>query len=156
MNKQYEEMQALYKRWSEDGTVEWHCPGRHGVIRKIGSEQKTLQFLVYFFGDRCYKNKGNDVEFVHMTKVFPPPRNPWEWCGETVLFNDIKDARDKRRAEVKAFNPGDEVTLVINGNKETAYVVKSNQKTVSVVVPGKGEWRATPGLLTKTLKRMEP
>lgn len=48
------------------------------------------------------------------------------WCGETVLFNDIKAAHDKRRAEVKAFNPGDEVTLVINGNKETAYVVKSN------------------------------
>ena len=149
MNKQYEEMQALYKQWSEDGTIEWHCPGRHGVIRNIGRDPKTLNFLVYFFADRWHTNKGNDVEFVRMTKVFPPPRNPWEWCGETVLFNDIKAAHDKRRAEVKAFNPGDEVTLVINGNKETAYVVKSNQKTVSVVVPGKGEWRATPGLLTR-------
>lgn len=149
MNATYEEMQELYKKWSEDGTIEWHCPGRHGVIRKIGRDPKTLNFLVYFFGNRCYTNKGNDVEFVHMTKVFPPPRNPWEWCGETVLFQDLKESRERRQAEVKTFKPGDEVTIVINGKRETAFVVKSNQKTVSVVVPNKGEWRATPGLLTR-------
>ena len=80
--------------WNNE--VEWCCVNRHGVIRNVpaGKLQEYVYFASYFYG--CEPDNGIwrvenldgtcDLEFVHMCKVFPPPRKPWEWCGTSVLF----------------------------------------------------------------------
>lgn len=163
-------MQALH-----DEHVYWHdhsschpgtknCDGRHGVVFGLAPEEigPVAQMLVYYYGDRCWWRKANDegtydLEFVHMAKVTPPPTKPWEWCGETVLYEEEKsrwDAHTRAIATARArFQPGDEVTFTDRrGNPKKGWVARVNDKTVSVTVPGEGGWRVSPRLLTPVQK----
>lgn len=123
--------------------VEWHCPGRHGVVRNIrtGQTQEVLRILTYFFGKRCAWKQGRDIEFVHMTKVFPPPSKPWGWCGTSVLFADWQQEETDARNAMQAFSVGDEVEFEYKGQKHTGVVSNFGRTRLTIVEPGQqGKW----------------
>ncbi len=91
------------EKWAKiEDRIRWCCVGRHGAIVNISKEEsrEISQILTHFFGGKVNhgqwwrQNKDHrqmmDVEFTHMTKVFPPPKDPWGWCGKTILFEDLK------------------------------------------------------------------
>lgn len=86
-----EQMQPVRQR------IEWHagCEGRHGVIRGVSEYERDLVALTlaYYSGEGCDHWRGHDVEFVPMTKVYPPPTTPWGWCGKSVLWPERKAGR---------------------------------------------------------------
>jgi hypothetical protein len=132
--------------------IEWHrpdCKGRHGVVRNIEQQYfaEVADMLVYFFGNKCYKNTKNadgtwNFEFVPMTKVFPPPRRPWEWCGETVLFNDWKEQERKEHLASLSFTYGDKVKFFHKGKTHRGIVAGMN-KRITVIV-GNAKWHIPP------------
>lgn len=139
--------------------VDWHCPGRHGVVRNVEKKDQNIisNAIIYFYGSKGQwwkqsegKAKGVlDVEFVHMTKVFPPPRKPWEWCGTTILFEDWKKQEDDNRRERKKFKVGMMVSFSHKGQTISGVIAGLN-KRAKVVVPGDLErwWNVPYDLLT--------
>jgi hypothetical protein len=145
-------MHALY----DAQTIEWHCR-RHGVIRDVpnGQAGEVDRMLEWFYGRRCARwtksSKGKrSVEFVPMTKVFPPPDKPWGWCGETVLFGDWQRAELDRKAAVREFAQGDRVSFRWKSKTMTGVVTHRNGKTVGVTDDAGGRWRMTPDRLTRS------
>ena len=129
--------------------IEWHCPGRHGVVRNVvwAEEGESVSAtLEYFFGCRgghglwWKKDAGGtyDGEFVHMCKVFPPPKKPWEWCGLSVLFADWQAAESAERSRLREFKIGDEVAFTHKGETLTGIVV--NKKKRLTVLIGHQKW----------------
>jgi len=110
-NKSLEELNSqrnLYK--SVLSRVKWCCEGRHGVIWNVEKkdEQLVLKAITYFFGNKgqWWKKNGMktyDVEFVPMTKVFPPPKRPWKWCGKTVLFQEWQQREEEDDAKANIY-----------------------------------------------------
>jgi hypothetical protein len=128
------EMSAMYN----SGIIEWHCEGRHGVVRNIANKAQMQQTLMlnYFFGDRCaWDNQKGELEFVHMTKVYPAPTKPWQWCGTTVLFNDWKVREETAQSSLQAFKIGDRVRFEYKGRRFEGLVAGKN-KRCTVVVEG--------------------
>lgn len=135
----------------------WHegCEGRHGVVLGLTyAEMRTVTpMLVYYYGSRCAWQKRNpagtyDLEFVHQTKVFPPPNRPWLWCGATVLFKDWQQRDSDRSAALRKYRVGSRVCFDHQGVHKIGLVSRVNKSTVSVVVDGEGTWRVSPNLLT--------
>jgi hypothetical protein len=127
------EMRGLY-----DSLIEWHCPGRHGVIRNVrpADLSKVVEMLTYFFGNRCCWRSGSDLEFVHMTKVFPAPKRPWEWCGTSVLFEDWKQ-REIRQSDARAaFRVGNRVRFEYKGRQFEGLIYGMGGKRCSIVIEG--------------------
>jgi hypothetical protein len=63
------------------------------VLRAVPDEMLSTakEGIGYFLGHGGDFARSNDdgtwdVEFVHMTKVFPPPDRPDGWCGTSVLW----------------------------------------------------------------------
>ena len=148
----HEDMQAAYKRANEDGTIEWHCPGRHGVIRGKGRDNETLAMLVYFFGSGCYHVKGNDVEFVHMSKVFPPPKKAWQWCGDSVLFVEEQRREQTDRDAAEKFIAGERVSFMHKKARLTG-IIYSPGVRAKVAVEGVGGFTVPSTMLTKESQR---
>lgn len=139
----YTDMQEVYRKMSE-GHIEWCCKRRHGAIRDVTEDEwnDVANFLIYFFGSKCYHTKKHhdkklwDVEFVHMTKVFPPPRQPWEWCGKTILFEELRKQREAAYTAAQAFAIGDKVAFdykgyhegIVAGVNRRVTVISGNQK----------------------------
>jgi hypothetical protein len=130
--------------------VEWHCQGRHGVIRNVEKkdEQLVSRTITYFFGNKGQwwkknRNKTMDVEFVPMTKVFPPPRKPWEWCGKTILFEDWQKQEKENRDLSRKFKIGQSVSFT---HKDKIYtgIVSGLNKRAKVVIPGEETWWNVP------------
>jgi len=144
-------------QWSNlQSSIEWHCPGRHGVIRDVpaemaGSIQRVIEWHLGHGACRWTKTtKGlTSVEFVHMTKVFPAPRRPWEWCGTTLLFTDWQDREAEGRRLSQKFAIGDRVWFLARGSRHEGLVAGVNAKTISVLVEGEGRWRVVPQDLNK-------
>jgi len=149
------EAPAVEAEWKELN-IEWHCQGRHGVVRdvpsaKAGRVQRVIEW--YMGANSCRwtkaKNGKRSVEFVHMTKVFPPPRKPWQWCGTTVLFPDWQAQEAAERDAVETFRRGDEVFFEFRGRPKTGLVIQPNRRTVSVMVAGEGRYTVPPTDLHK-------
>lgn len=136
--------------------IEWHCQGRHGVIRDVpaadaGRVNRVIEWHMGHNAARWAATKSGkrDVEFVPMTKTIPAPKKPWEWCGTTVLFTDWQE-RERATAEaVQSFNPGEPVWFEHKGSRLEGFVTKVNRKTVGVLIPNDGEWRVSPTLLNR-------
>lgn len=131
-----------------------HCGcGKHGVIRNVTKADENLvsRAITYFYGSKGQWWKKNasktmDVEFVPMTKVFPPPRKPWEWCGKTILFEDWQQT-EKAESDLKRnFKIGQSVWF--NG-KYTKFqtitgIIAGLNKQAKVVIPGQETWWHVP------------
>jgi len=126
-----------------DARVEWCCPGRHGVVRNVTKREWHEEIgpaLQYFYA--CGRKgvwatktvKGVfDIEFCHQAKVFPAPKNPWEWCGETILFKDQQNAEKINLKKSYAFRIGQKVSFTYK-NKNFTGLIFSINKRASIVV----------------------
>lgn len=147
-----EKVRAHYSKIAEDGTIEWCCKGRHGAIRNVYEIETHIceQFINFFFGSKsCRWTKDSktglwSVEFVHMTKVYPPPNKPWGWCGKTILFKDWQAREEANHAATRNFKPGQKVWFTHKNQDLVGIVSGVNQKTISVAVEGSGAWRVPP------------
>ena len=131
--------------------IEWHCPGRHGVVRDVpsadaGRIQRVIEWHMGHNACRWTKaiNGKRSVEFVAMSKVSPPPRKPWEWCGETVLFGEWMAQETSEQRAVAEYLRGDEVWFNFRGVRKTGLVIQPNRRTVSVMVAGEGRYTVPP------------
>lgn len=138
----------LYKPVLEK--VEWCCQGRHGVIRNVEKkdEQLVSRAITYFYGSKGQwweknRNKTMDVEFVPMTKVFPPPRKPWGWCGKTILFKDWQQNEKDERSLSEKFRIGQQVCFSHKGQTIIG-IVASRNKRAKVIIPGQETWWNVP------------
>ncbi len=133
--------------------VEWCCQGRHGVIRNVEKkdEQLVSRTITYFYGSKGQwwkknSNKTMDVEFVPMTKVFPPPRKPWEWCGKTTLFKDWQKQEEDNLDLRKNFKIGQKVSFTGNYSKGQIFtgIISGLNKRAKVIIPGQETWWYVP------------
>lgn len=138
--------------------IEWCCEGRHGVIRsvpkaEIGAVQEAINYFMGHGGSwwtGTKRSKKRSVEFVAMTKVFPAPRKPWEWCGETVLYPDWKERVAADRLAREQFVRGDAVTFEHKGvEKRGAFSHFTRAGRAAVLVMGEGQWTLPPSAMTK-------
>jgi len=141
------EMQAAWAALE----IDWHCPGRHGVVRGVpsaeaGKVQRVIEWHLGHGACRWTKAEGGlrDVEFVHMTKVSPPPKRPWQWCGETVLFTSWQATEMYEAMMSQQFSRSDEVWFTYKGQRRQGLVVQINRRTVSVMVAGEGRYTVPP------------
>lgn len=133
------------------------CVGRHGVIRNVekNDEQLVSRAITYFYGSKGQwwkknSSKTKDVEFVSMTKVFPPPRKPWEWCGKTILFEDWQKQEADNRKLASQFKIGQTVSFLVKGKTITG-IISSLNKRAKVIVPGQESWWHVPYNELKTV-----
>src|SRR6266550_3491300 len=145
-----EEEIARYKKFMDSDKVQWHEPWRHGVIRNIPRKESNRfnRMIEYYMGSKaCFWTRGArsdlmDVEFVHMAKVYPPPKKPWEWCGTSILFPDWqKDTVANQNAREK-FNIGDKVRFTAKG-RTIEGIVYGGRKRVAIVA-GREKWYVPP------------
>jgi len=143
------EQQDIYKPVLERAEY-CSCGGRHGVIRNVEKkdEQLVSRAITYFYGSKGQWWKKNltktfDVEFVPMTKVFPPPRKPWEWCGKTVLFGDWQKQEEENRRLSTQFRIGQTVSFLVKGKAITG-IISSLNKRAKVIIPGQETWWNVP------------
>ena len=130
--------------------VEWCCQGQHGAIRNVEKkdEQLVAGAIQYFYGNKGQWWKKNasktmDVEFVPMTKVFPPPRKPWEWCGKTILFENWQKQEADNRKLASQFKIGQTVTFVVKGAVIKG-IISGLNKRAKVIIPGQENWWHVP------------
>lgn len=138
--------------------IEWHCPGRHGVVRDVPKDQTgyVQRVIEWHLGHGSCRwtgtgrSKKRSVEFVHMTKVFPAPRRPWQWCGETLLFPKWKAREEADRAARDTFTPGEAVSFEYKGQtKRGAFSHITRSGRAAVLVSGEGQWTLAPSNLHK-------
>jgi hypothetical protein len=136
--------------------IEWHCQSGHGVLRDIPAENagRVQRVIEWYYGAGACRwtstvNGLRSVEWVPMTKVFPPPTKPWEWCGKTVLFEDWQRQERETREAIRSFTPGEAVWFEYKHERKDGFVSHLNAKTVAVTVPGEGGWRIPPQDLHK-------
>lgn len=148
--EQHDLMQQLYKELNNDGykglKFDFCCPGRHGSIIGVPTDMANdiNEFLVYYFGPKCARwtdtvNGKRNVEFVPMTKVYPPPKKPWEWCGKTMLFESWRLQEIASKTAVDNFSIGDPVWFTYQATRYEG-VVANIVKRVTVVVPHHGKF----------------
>jgi hypothetical protein len=144
LNSQHDLYEPILKR------VEWCCEGRHGVIRNVKRDESNLvsRAINYFFGSKGQWWKKNesktlDVEFVPMTKVSPPPRKPWEWCGKTVLFEDWHQKEKANLDTRENFRIGQQVCFS-HKDKTIIGIISARNKRAKVIVPGSETWWNVP------------
>jgi hypothetical protein len=138
-----EETVKKYEALYHSGIIVWHEEGRHGTIQGIKTKahvNELYSMLVYFLGQKCAwlkKNSDNtfSLEFCHMTKVFPPPKRPWQWCGTTILFKDWQVKEDTNYRILDTFNIGDQVSF---GFRNQVYkgILINKRKRATVLVGG--------------------
>jgi hypothetical protein len=116
------------------------------VVRSIPKAEvnRAYETLVYFYGAKCGWQKKNsdgtaDIEFVHMTKVYPSPTQPWEWCGTSVIFEDWRMQKEGQIAAAHAFKCGDEVAFAFKGEQLRGLVWGAATR-VTVVVKNRGKF----------------
>ena len=129
------------------------CCGKHGVIRNVEKKDEQLisRAITYFYGSKGQwwkknANKTMDVEFVPMTKVYPPPKRPWEWCGKTILFQDWQFEEETNKNISKRFKIGQRVSFTgkyTKGQTITGIIAGIN-KRAKVIVPGQEIWWYIP------------
>jgi len=137
-------MRDKYQALIERPDFEWHCVGRHGVIHMVtrAEEPEIVRTLIYFFGRKCvwatkFLGGYRQLEFVHMTKVFPPPRKPWEWCGTTVAFKDWQRNTEENKDAADAYKLGDMVSFVYKRERFIGFVSGFGRTgRITVIVPG--------------------
>lgn len=148
INMTVPEMEAIWDK------VEWHCPGRHGVIRNIDPKEspRVASTIMYYFGGKPDKGqwwarnpenpKNLDVEFNHQCKVFPPPEHAWNWCGEAILskFQDMKYVVETERKLKNIFKMGQAVSFVFKGQTKHGLVANKGPGRATVVVQDEGTW----------------
>jgi hypothetical protein len=134
-----------------DYPPEYHqesCRNRHGVIRNVAKldTNRVSRAINYYYGNKgqWWRNTPGkrgfmDVEFVHMTKAYPPPKEPWEWCGTSVLFPS-----HQKRAEIteelrSLYKIGQQVSFTYKGKRHTG-LISSLGKRATVIVPDSGKW----------------
>jgi hypothetical protein len=150
------EAPEMKSAWAEL-EIEWHCPGRHGVVRGIPAAKAGYvnRVIEWHMGSAAARwtgttNGTRDAEFVAMTKVYPPPRKPWEWCGETVLFGDWQRREQETKEAAAQFEPLETVWFHHKNQRFEGQVLRVNAKTVSVQIPGeRGHWTIPPTELHK-------
>lgn len=150
MSERDDRMQEAWKMLNESGAIEWHCR-RHGVIRNIGRNDQNLlnEVIIYFMGPKSAWWKDGNVEFSNTTKVYPPQKKPWEWCGETVLFKDWQKREEENRNAAQSFRIGDLVYFMDKG-KRIDGIVANITKRVTVIIPGQEmRWYVPPTQLYK-------
>ena len=152
---------ALWETLKASGRIEWHCQGRHGVIREVTDAEygTVVDAIVYVMGSkptwntRTRKNAAGvrvcDLEFVYQCTGGPAERciRPWQWCGTTVLFLDWQRQEQEQSDGCRAFRPGQRVSFSWKGQTKVGLVSAVNVMTVSVV-EGEGRWRMPGSALT--------
>jgi len=151
-----ETTKAMREEWAALD-IEWHCSGRHGVVRnvpgdKAGRVQRVIEW--HMGSGACWWNgtpkaATRSVEFVAMTKVFPAPKKPWGWCGTTVLYPDWQKQEADAESACAEFKAGDPVWFEFKGARKRGLVMWPNWKTVAVMVEGEGKYTVPPSGLTK-------
>lgn len=141
-----EETVKRYEMLYNSGIIVWHEEGRHGTIHGIKKAHlnEIHAMLVYYLGAKCAWRKNNpdntiDLEFCHMTKVYPPPKRPWHWCGTTILFKDWQEREETNYEILSNFHLGDDVTFTYRGVKYQG-VVANLRKRATVIVKGRGKF----------------
>lgn len=141
--------------------VEWHCEGRHGVLRNLSESEwhEAAKALWYFY--LAKPNHGlwtkkigpgrYDVEFTHQAKVFPPPTKPWEWCGKSVLFEEWHEQARAAQAARRQWQVGMRCQFRgTHGHAVTGVVIGVGPKNIKVLADGDTSgrfWRVSPILL---------
>ena len=148
--------EAHLKALLDSGQLQWHndrCMNRHGTvtgIKSVAERNEIVRTLNWFFGDRCaWRTRGArpSLEFVHKAKVFPPPSKPWEWCGESVLFEDWRRDEEQARSLAASFRLGEKVAFTAKG-RTIEGIVSNAGKRVTVVTDGQ-KWYVPAGQLTR-------
>jgi len=134
----HDKYKPLMETLEAGGRLHWCEPWRHGYITHLRKEetQDVSRALTYFFGSAPRDGQWwlSDpqtllwsVEFTHQTKVFPPPKYPWDWCGKTHLFNKWKDqvyAESVAQVEfASAYRVGDRVQFSQKGTLLTGILI---------------------------------
>lgn len=123
---------------------EWCEKNRHGAIYNIPKSETgaVSKAITFYFGSKgqWWRNSPGkpghmDVEFVHMTKVYPPPKEPWEWCGKSILFESSHKIRKIQEELASLYKVGDTVSFTYKGQRHTGIIVNKGQRA-TVVVPG--------------------
>jgi hypothetical protein len=60
-------------------------------------------------------------------------RFPWQWCGETILFQNWKEFVIRRDIARRQLRVGMNVSFIHNGTQKTGVVSRINRKTVTVI-----------------------
>lgn len=109
---------------------------------------------MYYYG--CARNKGlwwrkdgaeYAVEFNHQTKVFPPPRKPWEWCGSTMIFPDWHLEVQEQATAARTVKIGDTVTFSHKG--QTYQGIVAGGRARATVIVGHSKWHVPYTELTR-------
>jgi hypothetical protein len=155
---------ALWNKWSKDPRVTWCCPGRHCYVKDLMPNEvnEFYSAMVYVLGNKCGWKKTHtgmvgrvpvvftDMECVAMTKVYPPPSRPWEWCGKTHIFESWRQTEANARRRAVSFNIGDQVSFVHKDARVYGVVVGKNAKSAKVYVESQRQtWTCSYPLLEK-------
>jgi hypothetical protein len=122
--------------------------------------------MTYVFGNKCMWQKKrripvegvgfavetivHDCEWVHMTKVSPPPKRPWEWCGKTHIFPEWQEREQEITAYARTFTVGDRVHFTIRDTVLYGVVVGRSRKSAKVYVDSRKEtWNVGYGHVRK-------
>ena len=156
-----EETSQKYKEMYHSGMIEWCCPGRHGVIRNIpesmwyevskmishfmGGDHRTGQWwitdkhrVMWKFPDgREEVTKLCHVEFNAQTKVYPPPKKPWQWCGKTVLFEEWKQREAASASIARTLKIGQRVSFEYKGRTFEGMVANVTKRATVITTQGK-------------------
>jgi hypothetical protein len=143
MSEYDDEMVSTYKLLIDKEIIQFHCR-RHGWIGNIFNlfpkedQNKILRAIQYHNGNKSYWYSKEGVEFYDNTKVYPPGKTPWNWCGETVLFKDWQKREKRNRILANNFRLGDKVYFEHKGERIEG-VVSHIGKRITVIIPN-GKW----------------
>lgn len=147
--------EAAKNRALYDSRIEWHtradgktCTGRHGVVRGVTKAEwnDIAEMLIYFMGDKPYWTtksvKGKfDVEFAYQCTGGYAERvlKPWQWCGESALFEDWRQRHEDEQDAAARFRPGMKVAFTYKGARKVGLVTNAVHR-ITVVVEGEGRY----------------
>jgi len=159
-----ERMDALYKEaieWPHEG-----CRNRHGMVSRATADRigrsEVVRMLTYFFGEKCcWRDKAGNLEFVHMTKVYPAPTRPWQWCGTSILpeMEDWHKREDERGDANWRIRSQLKVGSIVSFKSRDGSVVEGEVVRILTLIHvkvGAIIWRVTPSLLTVLDKPSKP
>lgn len=134
------ELLAPYTQWPHPD-----CKDTHGVLRKVppGLMPSVENAMLRLHGSTGWRrfNDGEsvdyDVEFI--SGVLPRPKNSWDYCGTSILFEGHHQRHIAEMSAIQQFTPGDAVSFLHMGVSKHGLVASVNETRCTVVVKGEGK-----------------